>query len=200
MNRPVQRLVFSLIPCAIAIPTIVLEAAAAPIVWTGSAFSFSKSSGANPTLPANQDQLTANVSLTRGNTQGMFNILKESNFTLSSPADTQWATALNNPGDTISAANWAALDFTTWSAAYLNNVSANILNHGAVVHLVTDDIYLDLRFTSFQGGGSGGAFSYERSTPVPEPAALTIYLTAGAIRLRQRTRQTSTGSRGRASE
>jgi hypothetical protein len=133
-------------------------AVAGPTVWTGPTFSFSKASGANPTLPANQDQLTSSVALTRGNSQGMINILAETSFTSASPSGTRWATALNNPADTIAAANWAALDFTTWATAYGNNTSANILNHNAVAHLVSDDIYLDLRFTSFQSG-SGGYFA-----------------------------------------
>jgi hypothetical protein len=149
-------------------------AAAAPTVWTGTALAFSKPSGANHTLPVNQDQLTANVALTRGSTQGMINILAEASFSGISPVGTEWATALNTPLDTIAATNWAALDFTTWTAAYANNVGANILNHNAVVHLVADDVYLDLAFTSFQGGGSGGGFAYQRSTPVPEPATATL--------------------------
>ena len=34
-----------------------------------------------------------------------------------------------------------------------------------VVHLITDNIYIDIKFTSWgQGSGAGGGFSYERST------------------------------------
>lgn len=154
-------------------------ASAAPAVWTGPTISFAKASGSDFTLPANQDQLTTNVALTRGNSQGMINILAESSFSSSSPAGTLWATSINNPGDTISAMNWAALDFTTWTAAYGNSVGNNILNHNAVVHLVDDDIYLDLSFTAFQGGGGGG-FAYIRSTPVPEPAT-SLILAAGSL-------------------
>ncbi len=106
----------------------------------------------------------------------MINFLAESSYSGSSPAGTLWATALNNPAETIAAANWAALDFTTWTAAYGNSVGNNILNHNAVVHLVADDVYLDLSFTSYQGGGSGGGFAYVRSTPVPEPAGCVLAL------------------------
>jgi len=164
------------IAAGMAVVALVRSAAAAPAIWTGPAISFSKPSGANHTLPANQDHLTANVALTRGNTQGIINIFQEASFTSTSPAGTQWATTLNNPGDSIAATNWAALDFTTWTAAYTGNISANILNYNAVVHLVSDDVYLDLRFTGFQGGGSGGAFAYTRSTPVPEPAGIVLAL------------------------
>ena len=160
-------------------------------MWTGPTISFSKASGANPALRRTRIISRRTSRSTRGNTQGMFNILKEASFTSPSPADTQWATALNNPGDTIAASNWAALDFTTWTAAFGNNTSANILNHNAVVHLVTDDVYLDLRFTSFQGGGSGGGFAYERSTAVPEPAAVVLAVTASSLVVSRRRRYTS---------
>jgi hypothetical protein len=33
-----------------------------------------------------------------------------------------------------------------------------------VVHLITDDIYIDIKFLSWTSGGAGGGFSYERST------------------------------------
>jgi hypothetical protein len=161
----------------------------APTVWTGPTIAFSKPSGANHTLPANQDHLTASVALTRGNTQGMINILQEASFSSTSPAGTAWATALNNPADTIAATNWAALDFTAWTAAYAGNISGNILSHDAVVHLVADDVYLDVRFTSFQGGGSGGAFAYNRSTPVPEPAAFVLATLGLLAPLHRRTRR-----------
>jgi len=161
----------------------------APTVWTGPTFSFSKASGANHTLPANQDQITSSVALTRASTQGMINIVAEASFTASSPAGTMWATALNNPLDTIAATNWAALDFTTWTTAYANSVGTNILNHNAVVHLLSDDVYLDLRFTSFQGGGSGGAFAYQRSTPVPESSALLLAILSLSTSLRSRKRR-----------
>jgi hypothetical protein len=169
-----QTLLLRAVGCIVAWMGVAVLVGAAPTVWTGPAFSFSKASGANHMLPANQDQLTSSVALTRANTQGMINILGEASFTASSPAGTLWATALNNPGDTIAATNWAALDFTTWTAAYAGNISGNILNQNAVVHLVVEDAYLDLRFTSFQGGGSGGAFAYQRSTPVPEPAGILL--------------------------
>lgn len=178
MSRLARRASVGFCSCALSLLAIALPADGAPTVWSGPTIAFSKASGANHKLPANQDHLTANVALTRGSSQGMINILQEASFTSTSPADTRWATALNNPGDTIAAANWAALDFTTWSAAYANSISTNILNFGAVVHLVTDDVYLDLRFTGFQGGGAGGGFAYQRSSPVPEPALAAIISSA----------------------
>ena len=104
----------------------------------------------------------------------MFNILKEASFTARAPPIRNGPPRAEQPGRHDRREQLGGIEFTTWTAAFGNNTSANILNHNAVVHLVTDDVYLDLRFTSFQGGGSGGGFAYERSTAVPEPAAVVL--------------------------
>jgi hypothetical protein len=145
---------------------------AVPTVWSGPTMTFAKS-GIDPvdtTDPLNQDRLTDNVWLTRAGEQGMFNIAPghEDYYTrYTSPADTKWATSVMsaNTGKTIAAANWAQLSFTDWAPSYGGPgfaLGANIKTHNAVVHLLTDDIYLDLTFTLFN---SGGDFSYFRSTP-----------------------------------
>ena len=131
----------------------------------------------DPTLAENQDHLTANVAFTRGSSQGLYNALVESSYDdAASPADTLWATDLNNPGQSIVATNWAALTFDTWTDAYgsIPNVGHNIVGRDAVVYLITDDIYLDLRFTDWgMGFGAGGRFTYLRAE-VPEPAAASL--------------------------
>ena len=91
-----------------------------------------------------------------------------------SPADTQWATGVMalNVGKDITATNWQDLSFTDWAPAYGGPGSAlggNITTHNAVVHLVTDDIYLNLAFSLFD---SGGDFAYQRSIPAA-PSPLT---------------------------
>jgi hypothetical protein len=161
----------ALLPCTMS------DASWAAVVWTGPISTFSKASGADPTVPANQDHLTSLVSLARGTAAGMFNIAQEASFAATSPKDTQWATGFNNPSQTITASNFAALTFTTWQNAYGGGgaLNGNITTNDAVVHLVTDDIYLNLRFTAFQGSG-GGSFTYQRSTPAPEPAAVWLLL------------------------
>jgi hypothetical protein len=151
-----------------------LTASAVPIVWSGPVIVFSKASGADWTLAANQDRITDNVVITRASTQGIFNIALETAFSPTSPSDTEWATDLNNPSQAIRADNYAALAFSTWQAAYDNSPMRNAVGRSAVLHLIRDDIYLELRFTGFQGGTPGGAFAYERSTAVPEPGALAL--------------------------
>ncbi len=166
--------------------SIVLSAGAyaVPAVWTGPTLTFTKT-GSNPSNvndPANQDRMTSNVWLTRAgpSSGGMINIAKESSYDFSlhtSPADTLWATDLvpGNGAATIAATNWQHLTFTTWADAYEGPSAlllGNITTHNAVVHLVTDDIYLDLLFTGFN---SGGSFTYERSTGVAPPTTTGDY-------------------------
>jgi hypothetical protein len=149
---------------------------AEPTIWSGPLLTFSKPGFALPSQV--YDRLTDNVFLARGNSQGLFNIHAENLFGGSvSPRFTEWATDLNNPGKTIDAGNWAALSFTNWTAAY-NSAIGNNFNRDAVVYLTQEDIYLNLRFTTWGSGSTGGEYSYIRSTPVPEPAFETIALTA----------------------
>lgn len=164
-------------------------AAAAPTVWSGLTYSFSKPAGADYTDPQYQDHLTSNIALTRGDSAGMYNILQEDSYEYGSPADTEWATEIvgDNGSETIAATNWENLDFTTWEDAYgsAGQLAGNMTALDAVVHLITDDIYLDLRFTSWGTGHSSsqGGFAYQRAEPVPEPASITLLL-LGALALR----------------
>ena len=166
-----------------------LTLCAAPTVWSGPTINFTKT-GADPgdtTDPLNQDRLTNNVWLTRAGEQGMFNVApghEDSYVRYTSPDDTSWATSVMpaNSGKTIAASNWAQLTFTDWAPAYGGPGSAlggNITTHNAVVHLLTDDIYLDLTFTFYR---SGGEYSYFRSTAaVPEPSTAALVIVASAL-------------------
>jgi hypothetical protein len=107
---------------------------------------------------------------------------QETVFTATSPKNTEWATSIipANASKTITATNYAALTFDTWTNAYntpsmSGTLNGNITTHDAVVHLISDNIYLNLHFTSFQAMGGGG-FSYVRSTPVPEPGPACLLL------------------------
>jgi hypothetical protein len=131
---------------------------------------YAKPGSADPSLPGNQDRLTNNVWLTRGDIEGMFNIApghETAYVRFTSPADTKWATDVMaaNVGKNITAANYQNLAWADWAAAYGGPGPAllgNIKTHIAVVHLLTDDIYLNLLFTGFN---SSGDFAYIRSTP-----------------------------------
>jgi hypothetical protein len=149
-------------------------AAATPIVWNGPTTTFSKVGTANPSLTANQDRLTDNVWITRGGSLsgGIYNAKVEASYNKvldNSPLGTEWATSLvgDNADREITASNFAALDFTTWAMSFGGPSGAlqmNIFSHPAVVHLIADDIYLNIQFTAFS---NTGLVTYQRSTPTP---------------------------------
>lgn len=126
------------------------------VIWTGDNTTFTKENGADPTDSANQDRLTDNVWITRGNNGGqIYNIKTESSANKnSSPAGTEWAEG--------SLDDWDSLTYEPFRAAV--GSPKNIAGKDLVLHLIEDDIYLQVRFTSWAQGMAGG-FSYERSTP-----------------------------------
>lgn len=150
-----------------------LVAGAAPIthaatVWTGPTTAYGQP-GTDPTQPANQDRLTPNVWLTRGSIQGLFNAVNESSYdkiTKTRPSDTEWAYG--------ELANHASLTYNTWAAMSGNN-PPSMVGRQAVVHLISEDIYLSIRFTFW--GGSLGGFAYTRSTPGVVSPAPTVTIT-----------------------
>jgi hypothetical protein len=157
------------------------EAAAAQLVFTGLDYNFTKPNGADIDDPQFQDRLTQSVWLVRGDSQGLFNKKTETEWNATSPQDTEWATYINNPGDTISATNWASLDFDNWVDAYGGtgggNLPTRLTGGNAVLHLIPEDIYLDVRFTSWAAGRDleGAGFSYLRSIiTVPEPHSIGL--------------------------
>ncbi len=138
--------------------------ASAQEVWSGRTYVFEKADYADWTQPENQDRLTDRVWITRANSQGIFNIaLEDHYFPYVSPQDTEWAT-----GD---AANWASLAFTDWQT-WTAGLPPNTVGVDAVVHLVTDDIYVDIRFESWTAAAQGGGFRYLRGvSPTPVSGA-----------------------------
>lgn len=142
---------------------------AAQTIWTGPKITFTKVSGGDPTQEANQDRITENVWITRDNARGIYNIKQESRYELDvSPIGTRWARGTT--------ANLDNLNFGDWKEAIRDN-PLNNLGQDMVLHLVEDDIYIDIKFLTWDTQASGGGFSYERSTsatnpPAPEPDTL----------------------------
>ena len=127
-----------------------------PIYWRGTNISFVKEDNADPNVEGNQDRLTSNVWITRGNGGGqIYNAaISENADKVTSPVGTEWA--IGNLDDVSS------LSFGAFRATV--SKPKNVVGKNLVVHLIKDDIYLSLKFTSWSGGKKGG-FSYERSTP-----------------------------------
>ena len=150
----------------------------AATIWNGPTTNFAKANGANPTLPANQDRLTSDIWLTRGSSQGLYNASLEGSFShFNSPSGTEWATG--------SLANYASLTYHDWNtwAKLVNAGPPSTVGVNAVLHLIPEDIYLTVQFTSWTSSGGGGGFSYIRSTPiVPEPS-VAVLLVGGFLLL-----------------
>jgi hypothetical protein len=164
--------------------------APAQSVWSGYTFPFSKPAFSDYLLPENQDRITDNVWLTRGASQGLVNAVSEcdevdcSYMHTFSPDGTEWATDLiaENLGENIEAANWEQLTFDDWETAYGFSIGANILDHVAVLHLIEDDIYIDVRFTDWGSTPqSGTPFSYERGEPPLPPETTGDYNMNGKV-------------------
>lgn len=103
------------------------------------------------------DQITPNVGITRGGVQGIYNNSQEGGFShYFSPKDTEWA-----DGTT---ANYNTLTYTDWNtwAKNIHGGPPGTIGVNAVVHLITDDIYIDIKFLTW---AVGGPYSYDRSTP-----------------------------------
>ncbi len=127
-------------------------------IWTGPLTTFTLASGANPTFATNQDRITPNVWITRGTFQGIYNAKTETSYTsFSSPADTEWAYG--------ALSDYATLTYTNWQGWNGKNPT-NSIGRPAVLHLISDNIYLSVEFTAWGSQGAGG-FSYVRSTPAP---------------------------------
>lgn len=128
-------------------------------IWNGPITTFTKPNNADWNLQVNQDRITPNVWITRMNTQGIFNIKTESGYDKignTSPDDTEWAFGTTS--------NLGSLTFNTWHATIAGN-PPGMVGQDMVVHLITDDIYINIKFTSWsQGPSAGGGFSYQRST------------------------------------
>lgn len=144
----------------------------AQTIWTGDPIIFTKDALADWTLEENQDRLTDSVWITRANNKGIFNIVKETVFQGNgddnfgpSPVGTEWAFGRTSDGV-------ENLTFTSWIVATTvpdpdNEATPPLLvDSNMVLHLIAENIYLDIKFLSWANGDAngGGAFSYERAS------------------------------------
>jgi hypothetical protein len=145
-------------------------------LWNGPAVDFTNLLGSDPTLPENQDRLSLFVWLTRGPTQGLYNAAVESGYTHSlSPLGTEWAYGALADYTSLIYQNWES-----WNGG-AGGGPPSMVGRDAVLHLIPGDVYLSVRFTSWNT--HAGGFSYTRSSPpVPEPSASLLIL-AGASTL-----------------
>jgi hypothetical protein len=179
MNRSVLLRVGLLFAASV---VLVAKSRGAAIVWNGPPITFTKPGFADWTLPEFQDRITDSVWITRAGTEGIFNIRTETTYAHSlSPKDTEWAFGTTENYDSLTYQPWEL-----WAALR----PPDTVNKDAVLHLISEDIYIAVKFTVWGGAASGGTFTYVRSTaPVPEPANLAVISLGGLIALTRRRAQ-----------
>ena len=123
-------------------------------IWNGPIKFFEKKDNTNQLEKTNQDSITENVIITRGNSGGqIFNIAKENEADkYKSPIGTEWAVG-----------NLNQIDSLVFKDFRLAVKPQYVVGKKLVLHLIEEDIYLSVEFKSWSSGKKGG-FSYERST------------------------------------
>ncbi len=130
---------------------------------------FTKVNYSDWTQEENQDFITENVIITRQNSQGIFNIARESsydrNYGRNAPYGTLWAHGATKDvtGD----------DYETWYYA-TDRLYNNGMGETFSLFLVEDSLYFDVVFTQWTCCGNGGGFSYTRTPAMPSWAWLPV--------------------------
>lgn len=133
---------------------LLLNSTNAQTVWDGPIIEFVKQNNVNPVNTDNQDIITSSVALTRGNSGEIYNANLETIYQKgTSPLGTEWAI-----GDL---SELESLTFSSFRTAV--GKPRNVVGKKLVLHITDENIYLSVEFTSWSQG-SGGGFSYKRST------------------------------------
>ena len=120
---------------------------------------FTKDNYADWTLPENQDRVTDNVWITRGDNSAIFNAFNEMyGWHPHGPDGVEWAIGTFEEIDT--------LIFDTDFVMMLDHDVGTVLNGDfipnnkpMVMHLIEDDIYFEVQFHSWTESAQGGGFS-----------------------------------------
>jgi len=125
-------------------------------IWSGSELSFEKDDRSDPREETNQDRITDKVWITRGLQGSIYNGVSQFS-SADNPDGTEWAF-----GKTDDIAN---LTFKGFKATH-GNSSPSVVGKDMVLHLIEEDVYIDIKFSSWRRkkeGGQGG-FAYTRNT------------------------------------
>jgi len=140
-----------IIACGDDDPNPVIEG---PTIWDGPVTTFTLADGADFRDTISQDIITPRVIITRSTEGGqIFNVaIEEMANSMTSPSGTEWALGR--------AANLDTLTFAPFRAAV--GSPQRVVGQDLVLHLIEEDIYLDIEFTAWSSGNNG--FQYVRST------------------------------------
>lgn len=125
-----------------------------PLPIDDTMIAFSKDAGADPTQAANQDRITDNVWITRSNEGGQIYNAKTETVAdkTNSPTGTRWAVGTVDNRDNLT--------FTPFREAV--GLPKNVVGKDLVLHLMAEDIYIDVTFTEWTSG-KAGSISYVRT-------------------------------------
>ena len=128
-------------------------------IWSGPKITITKESNTSFALQANQDRITDNVWLSRGERGGLINVVEETTFNrYSSPEGTYWARGTT---DDIGKRPLQFSSFRTTLNYYIGN---QIIDTDLVLYILEDAIFIDVKFTHWENSTEGAGYSYERST------------------------------------
>ncbi|MBK20993.1 MAG: hypothetical protein CMP63_01565 [Flavobacteriales bacterium] len=124
-------------------------------IWNGPIIEFEKNNNADPTNKINQDSITGSVAITRGNNGEIYNAYMENQAEKGvSPLGTEWAVGNLSEIETLT--------FSSFRTAVV--IPKFSVGQKLVLHIIEEDIYLSVEFSSWTQGRSGGGFKYKRST------------------------------------
>ena len=143
---------------------LTINLVSAQTIWTGQKLTFTKTNNSNGGLEANQDNITDLVRLARGNDNVLYNAITQTAAPTNgynSPLDTEWAEGTTADISTLIFTDFKSAAPTTSSGAVRVK---DMVGRNYVLHLMTDDIYIDLKMLAWGTGSQGAGFSYERSS------------------------------------
>jgi hypothetical protein len=147
--------------------SIINFSARAETVWSGPATNFNQATASADVL------LPGVVSLRRQPNSFLYNTNVESSATTGTPSNTEWAFG--------TMANHNSLNYKPFSqihsdaASVGQHLSTYLLSGPMVLHIINQDIFVAVTFTSWAKGGS--TFTYLRSRPALAPPTPTVTIT-----------------------
>ncbi len=151
----------------------------AATLWTGPNINWTKSAST-----PSDTVLPGIVVLTRGSRDVLYNTAAgELGPGLASPANTTWAFGTLN--------NFNTLTYQSLESMRDGRLDLRILNKDMVMHIISADIYLSVKFTTW-GRGGAGTVAYTRSTAptvvrptvnITSPASGTVYASPADVKL-----------------
>ena len=119
---------------------------------------FTKDDYADPSLPENQDIITDDVKLTRGNRGWLYNAATEGGHNDNSPHGTRWAFGLTEFQPIGGMTYGSMRTVVENSIGGFTEIPGNTFS----MHIVGSDIFYDITFHSWTQGQNGGGFEYSR--------------------------------------